>query len=173
MMKFQVIPLGKVPEETLTEITEELRSTFDVATETSLPQNIPKELYDYIRHQYLAPSVLKFLMDKFKGKVLGIVDEDLYTEDLNFIFGQAQLNGNVAIISIHRLNPSFYRKPEDTQLLTERSVKEAVHEIGHMLGLRHCPNEKCVMGFSNTIADVDRKTKEFCERCRKEAGVYY
>jgi archaemetzincin len=84
------------------------------------------------------------------------------------------MHGNVAIISIHRLNPSFYGKPPDKQLLIERAVKEAVHEVGHMLlGLQHCDQPNCVMSFSNTIFDVDRKTKELCEKCRRKAGIYY
>jgi archaemetzincin len=172
MVKLTIVPLGKVPEEMLTEITEELRTAFEVATETSLPIGMPKDFYNSFRHQYNASSVLNFLAEKFKGKVLGITDEDLYAGDLNFVFGQAQMNGTAAIVSIHRLNPSFYKQVPNKQLLAERAVKEAVHEVGHMLGLRHCLNEKCVMVFSNTIYDVDRKTKELCDRCSHELGIY-
>lgn len=172
MTKLKIIPLGKIPEQMLTEITEGLRSTFEVMTETSLPVGIPKEFYNSFRHQYAAPSVLNFLADKFKGKTLGITDEDLYAEDLNFVFGQAQMSGSVSIVSIHRLNPVFYRKTPDIQLVTERSVKETIHEVGHMLGLRHCQNERCVMRFSNTIFDVDAKSKELCERCKRQLGIY-
>lgn len=166
------MPLGKISEEMLTEITEELRNTFDVATETALPIGLPKEFYNSFRHQYAAPLVLNFLKEKFQGKVFGITDEDLYAEDLNFVFGQAQMKGNVAIISVHRLDPSFYRQVPNKQLLKERAVKEAIHEVGHMLGLKHCLVEKCVMTFSNTIADVDKKNKELCGSCKRQLGIY-
>jgi archaemetzincin len=172
MVKLNIIPLGKIPEEMLTEITEQLRETFEVATETSLPVGMPKEFYNFFRHQYTAPSILNFLTEKFKGKVFGITSEDLYAEDLNFVFGQAQLPGNAAVVSVHRLNPDFYKQPTNKQLLIERAVKESVHEVGHMLGLRHCPNEKCVMRFSNIVFDVDNKNRELCGSCKRQLGIY-
>jgi archaemetzincin len=45
-------------------------------------------------------------------------------------------------------------------------VKEAVHELGHMFGLDHCSDLRCVMHFSNSLADTDRKGRDFCPSCR-------
>jgi len=50
--------------------------------------------------------------------------------------------------------------------LQERALKEAVHELGHLLGLPHCDNPRCIMFFSNTLADTDRKGPGFCPACR-------
>jgi archaemetzincin len=172
MIKIRVIPLGNISEEVLTEITENLRETFDVMTETILAVGIPKDYYNALHHQYYAPDVLKFLAERFPGKNLGITDQDIYTENLNFIFGQAQMKGNVALVSTHRLNPDFYKKLPDKQLLIERTVKESIHEMGHMFGLKHCMVEKCVMNFSNTIVDVDKKNKELCGSCKRQLGVF-
>jgi len=47
-----------------------------------------------------------------------------------------------------------------------RAVKEAVHELGHTFGLDHCSDPRCVMHFSNMLADTDRKGREFCPSCR-------
>jgi archaemetzincin len=44
-------------------------------------------------------------------------------------------------------------------------VKEAVHELGHTLGMEHCPDRSCVMYFSNSLADTDRKGEAYCSRC--------
>mgnify|MGYP000041110367 CR=1 FL=1 len=165
----KIIPIGKIGEDLLTEVCEEIRSNFNLPTQTLKPIQIPKneETYNFFRQQYIGPGVIKFLSRNYSGRVLGIMDEDLYSDELNFIFGQAEFEGRVAIVSIYRLDPKFYRKEEPGKLV-ERAVKECLHELGHLFGLEHCSNQKCVMSFSNTVWDVDRKSKEFCERCRQK-----
>jgi len=50
--------------------------------------------------------------------------------------------------------------------------KEAVHELGHTYGLKHCPNPACVMHFSNSLHDTDLKGWKFCPNCqRKRLGA--
>ena len=170
-MKITIVQLGKIPESVLTAIASELRESLNLSTETTNPIEIPKEILNPIRQQYPAPLVLKFLSEKFKGKTLGITDKDLYAESLNFVFGQAYCPGNYAVVSICRLNPTFYKQKPNENLLIERSVKEAVHEVGHMLGLDHCTISTCVMSFSNTVGDVDRKNKNFCQSCQRRIWV--
>lgn len=170
-MKITIVQLGKIPESLLTAIASELRESFGLSTETTRPIEIPKEIFNSIRRQYPAPLVLKFLSERFQGKTLGITDKDLYAENLNFVFGQAYSPGNYALVSIHRLDPSFYKQGPNEDLLIERAVKEAVHEVGHMLGLDHCLISTCVMSFSNTVGDVDRKNRALCQSCQKRTWV--
>ncbi len=149
------------------EIAEGVRDVFGtpvgVADETI---DLTERGYDRTRDQYVARSLIRALPASEPGvKTLGITDADLYAPDLNFVFGQAQLPGDRAVMSIARLRPEFYDEEPDRELLIERAVKEAVHEIGHTLGLQHCDAPRCVMHFSNTLADTDRKGRSLCERC--------
>jgi archaemetzincin len=158
--------MGSIAKDLLNAVKESLKTELDVDAKLMNPIKMSKEFYNPVRHQYISDKILNFLSEKFKDKTLAITDEDLYTENLNFVFGQAQLAGRVAIVSIHRLRPEFYGETSDKNLLVERTIKETVHEVGHTLGLNHCENKKCVMNFSNSISDVDRKNKNLCENCR-------
>jgi len=171
MPKVTIVPLGDISEDLLTFVSAELREQFGVMTETLLSVDLPKGMFNAIRQQYPSPLVLKFLSEKFPGRVLGITDQDLYAESLNFVFGQAYFNGKVAVISIHRLNPTFYKQKPNTKILITRAVKEAVHEVAHNFGLDHCQDVKCVMSFSNTVGDVDRKNKDLCRPCQLKLSV--
>ncbi|WP_243679610.1 hypothetical protein [Vulcanisaeta souniana] len=47
-----------------------------------------------------------------------------------------------------------------------RILKEVLHELGHTFGLDHCTDPpRCVMYFSNTIEDTDRKGPGYCQKC--------
>lgn len=98
-----------------------------------------------------------------------IIQEDMYSEPLNFVFGLAK--GSACIVSTARLDPRFYGEVKDMSaaaaLFKERLLKEILHELGHLYGLPHCENKKCVMVFSNDIHGVDFKGVDFCPKCRK------
>ena len=135
---------------------------------------IPKDAYYSARYQYnssiIISSISKYTSKSGVDKVLGITDFDLYVPPLNFVFGEAQYQGKVAIVSLHRLKPEFYGQPPDRKLFGDRAIKEAIHEIGHTLGLSHCQNPHCVMFFSLHIGMTDRKGKKFCEKCYRKVG---
>jgi len=99
--------------------------------------------------------------------MLGVTEVDLYTGDMNFIFGQAIPRKGVAIISVHRLKYGLRHKTSEQQIFHKRISKEAVHELGHLIGLSHCENPECVMHFSNTLRDTDKKKTSFCKKCHR------
>ena len=106
--------------------------------------------------------------DLTKTIILGICNFDAYSSGLNFVFGQASMTGGVAVIYLPRLRQEFYGLSDDTPIFIERVLKEATHEVGHAFGLDHCPKQSCVMHFSNSLADTDRKAKDFCNICRNK-----
>jgi archaemetzincin len=137
---------------------------------------IPEEALNNARQQYRSDIILSRVhsyaeKDKALDLVLGIVDVDIFVPELNFVFGEAECPGKAALISLWRLKPEFYSKASNMELFLERTTKEAVHELGHSLGLRHCSNPFCVMYFSNSIFETDRKQSLFCTKCYLKAEV--
>jgi archaemetzincin len=120
------------------------------------------------REQYHATLILAELLRHLPssgGRIVGITDVDLYIPVLTFVFGQAQLGGPGAVVSVMRLHNEYYGLPPDEGLLLDRAVKEVVHEVGHGLGLVHCPDYRCVMSSSTYVEDVDLKSERFCPSC--------
>jgi len=128
----------------------------------------PRPTYHSERNQYHSTELLQTLVraNNSGSTLLGITDVDLFIPILTFVFGEAQLGGSVAVISCHRLHQEFYGLPADDDLLRERVVKEAIHEVGHVAGLTHCDDYDCVMAASHSVEWLDLKGKSLCARCR-------
>jgi archaemetzincin len=165
-----LFPVGDIEGWMLDVLEKNLEKTFECRVERHQPIEVPTEAFDPTRVQYYSPLILKkarHLMEmKKQDKGLAIIDVDLYTEGLNFVFGEAEFGGLLAVISLTRLRQSYYSLPENKAIFTERAIKEAVHELGHLFGLEHCPNPECVMHFSNSLPDTDRKSMSFCAQCQ-------
>jgi len=170
-MKLTVLRIGNVDAETVQHVLHGLSEGFPevVCSLSESVMSVPKEAYNQTRGQYHSTRILDNMMNFVKKSdfdiVLCVTTFDLYVSGLNFVFGEAHFPGKVALISLFRLKPEFYGQLPDQGLFYERAVKEAIHEVGHTLGLAHCRNSSCVMFFSNSILDTDRKKLSFCEKC--------
>jgi archaemetzincin len=169
----EIVTVGKTPKNLARRIGKEIKWIYSAIIDDCIigPSiDMPPLAYSKSRKQYNADIILDAVRHGTADgrKILAVLDVDLYTSsrDLNFIFGQAQLGGKVAVVSLHRLNQKFYNKKEDSRLFFERAVKEAVHEVGHAFGIGHCTDTYCVMCFSNSISDVDEKGIAPCQACR-------
>ncbi len=121
--------------------------------------------YDGSRVQYNAAGIIDSRTIIKNKKCLIIVMHDIFIPIFTFVFGLAKLNGNTAVISTHHLRNRYYGLPENENLLMERIIKEAVHEIGHLFGLRHCIQYNCVMVNSTSAEEIDIKNADFCPSC--------
>jgi archaemetzincin len=120
------------------------------------------------RNQYFSTKLIAQAIsktDNYDGKVLILVDVDLYVPVFTFLFGEAQLNGKHSIVSFCRLYEEFYNGKTDNDLLFTRAMKEIYHELGHNYGLHHCKNWDCVMHQSTIIEEVDIKGSFYCDSC--------
>ena len=124
--------------------------------------------FNLSRNQYSSTALITSLLEKFEdfdGRILGVTSGDLFVPVLTYVFGEAQLDGKVAVVSFHRLRDEYYGLSPNSDLLHLRLVKEAVHELGHAFGLLHCNDYLCVMHSSTGVEEIDVKTDRFCPSC--------
>lgn len=166
MNRISLKPLEEIDQGVLEELKRRLGETFGCPVEIEPQTAELTRAYNPSRKQYLSTTLLSTLGAPEKGeRALGIVDVDLYVPGLNFVFGEADMSSGVAIISLFRLRQEHYALPPDRKLFLERAIKEAIHELGHTYGLGHCGDSMCIMYFSNTLTDTDKKQAAFCPKC--------
>jgi archaemetzincin len=168
--KLRIIPFGEINVSVLEKVSDALRNELGLTCTIEKALVIPAAAYNAERNQYLSTRLLGEMKKRFPDKgrrLLGIVDKDLYVPELNFVFGEADVRGKAAVISLTRLRQESYGLPRDDALFLKRAITEAVHELGHTYGLGHCHDPGCVMFFSNCLADTDRKGFAFCARCKR------
>jgi archaemetzincin len=165
-MKITLKPIGRVEKHIIEDLAQKLGRIFGCPIAIDPIIDIPKSAYNQKRDQYLAPLLLETIKKNEmlqSEKVLGITDADIYTPGRSFLFGQAETMLEAAVISLCRLRQEL---PPDYNLFLDRAIKEAVHELGHTLGLDHCSKDICVMHFSSSLHDTDMKSTLFCSNCQ-------
>jgi archaemetzincin len=168
MRIISLVAIGQVDRALLVTLAEGLTRRLRVACSIQ-PEGLEVEFaYNALRRQYHSTEILGRLLEQPPGenwKVLGVTEVDLYIPVLTFVFGEAQVSDGGAVVSAHRLRQESYGLPADLELLRERLLKEALHELGHTCGLRHCPDYLCVMSASYGVERIDLKRADFCPAC--------
>jgi archaemetzincin len=169
----RLVSVGSLPPAMLGFLQVGLRramgATVELGGNLPLPASCPEGLSQYPGAPFLA--ALAAARPHGDEVILGVTGVDLTAPGLNFVFGQADPRSRAAVISLARLYPEFYGQPRDPGRFKVRAITEAVHELGHLLGLDHCTDPACVMSFSNSLADTDRKGPGFCKPCREKLGT--
>ena len=168
MKPIHLIPLG-VGLNLVENLAASLARTFHTPCRIR-PQTLDIDFaLDAGRGQHHSTAILQRLerMADPGARLLAVTSADLYVPVLTFVFGEAQLEGACAIVSTARLKDEFYGLPARDDLLRDRLLKEAVHEVGHTFGLRHCTDWSCVMASSHAVEVLDIKSADFCRSCRK------
>ncbi len=149
-------------------LAAKLEQTFGVRVDVRPPTFDPERAYDASRGQYNSRILLTQLLhqcSETSDRVLGVASVDIFIPVLTYVFGEAQLDGQAALVSMHRLDAEVYGLPANPDLLFQRLVKEAIHELGHTYSLLHCMLDRCVMASSTYVEGIDMKSERFCDDC--------
>jgi archaemetzincin len=161
MHRITLLPVGNPDRRALDDLARDLSGVgFDV--ELAGRRALPRGAFDARRGQFRADPLLGLALSVRAKRVLAVTDVDLYAGDLNFVFGIAQRSGEACVISLFRLYLDA-----NAERFRGRALKEAMHELGHTFGLGHCTDPGCVMWFSNTLGETDRKGTAYCPRCEE------
>ena len=148
----------------LSDVGGRVAATFGEGLLPVASPGIPSDAYDAGRGQWSSSKLLARLASArpaSASKILGVTDLDLFNPILTFVFGEAQLGGPAAVVSVARLSDAASRGG----VSSARLLRECVHELGHAFGLIHC-EIPCVMARSPSIREVDAKRETFCPGCR-------
>lgn len=148
-----------------------------------LPEiEIPENTFVNVKSpRYRADKLIEYLKENRPGGIdytIGLISKDISTtkrtadgeikkpkskyEDWG-IFGLGYRPGPSCIVSTFRLNN------KNQKLFYSRIKKIAVHEIGHNLGLPHCPDKECVMqDAAESISTIDNVSMILCDECKRK-----
>ncbi len=170
MGQIGIVPINTIESDFLSRLALCLEERFLFTCTVEGTLRVPRSALNGVRKQMFLNTLISRVVSATQpldGLRLAITDFDLYKISHQFVFGDASEEHRVAIVSLHRLRNDFYGEKNDDNLLFQRTLKEAVHDLGHALGLKHCFDARCAMYFSNSIYDTDNKRSHFCETCEK------
>lgn len=145
-------------------VAANLQAVMGLNTEVRPRQPNPEYAYQHGRCQYDALKIINTLASD-AGKVpltLGVTRYDICTPILTYVYGESQLGGKAALISLYRITE------KKTEVTCTRAAKIGLHEVGHLLGIGHCRTAACLMCFSASLEKLDQLPVGFCEACAYE-----
>lgn len=114
---------------------------------------------------YILYDILKPELPADATASIALTASDLWPgKGWNFVFGQASLRDRVGVWSMYR-NGDPSENESGFKLCLLRTMKTAVHEMGHMFSMDHCISHECGMCGSNHREEADRRPLWFCPEC--------
>ena len=169
-VKVRVLALGDVPPRLAEAVLAGLPRPYGGGETGRLVASLER-CYDRTRAQVDAACLIGQIPEPEPGWALvGLTGVDLFMPALTYVFGISHLGGRRGIVSWFRLHPEE-TGPDAAGVLLRRITTEAVHELGHSLGLVHCVVPDCAMHRSLWPEGVDLKRPEYCPACLSTLGV--
>lgn len=128
--------------------------------ELTLLEADPRRFLDRHRQQLDAAALLETLDAPPSGEVLlALTADDLFVSVMSYVFGLTELGARRGVLSLARLGEG------NPLALETRALVEAMHELGHGLGLVHCPVADCPMHRTLWPEQIDLKRAKYCPTC--------
>ena len=158
-----VYTLGEVKASLLNAMMDSLKAHYpkcEVAGNLALPEEArTTKRHDHVRYR---ADALNKILRQYKSDttiVIGLTQADIGLDNFrgrehSGIMGQASgIGTGVAVFSSYRPHGN------------EQLFSVILHEIGHAQGLRHCPDEHCIMQDAKG-GNPFSKTNTFCAKCK-------
>ncbi len=168
--------MGPVDPEILRRLRTAIGKILALPVRVLRPLTIPLRTFHVVRHQYNSNQLLEYLLAENHSeafRILGVTAVDLYIPILTFVFGEAQLDGKAAVISLFRPRGDADGIATPKSVVLGRLIKLSLHELGHTFGLGHCRQEGCLMGFAANLEKLDQKGLAFCNYCQVLLADYF
>ncbi len=163
-------PMGRaLPKVDVRLVRQSLQTFFGVEVRVLRRVKLPRSAWYRPRKRWRAEKLLDFLrprLPKDGFRILGLTAADISTtkgEHKDWgVLGLATLDGVACVISKFRAR----RRSKSRLHARQRLAKVAVHEIGHTLGLDHCPSQGCLMEDARGSVLTTDGERDLCARCR-------
>ena len=161
-------PLGpELPDADVALVTRALTDFYGFEVRVLPRTELPRAAWTAPRRRWRAEKLLDFLQHQVAtgDRILGLTAADISTTKDNVqdwgVLGLGSLGGRACVISSFRVHKRVGKLQARVRL-----AKVAVHEIGHTLGLEHCPHVGCLMEDARgKVATTDREV-DLCTACR-------
>jgi archaemetzincin len=174
--KVYLQPLGEgLPADDLQFVQAALELFYQVDVFTLKTVKLPSEALYAPRSRYRAEKLLdhlKTMAPEDAHLIMGLTGVDISTTKAPHqdwgILGLATVDGGQCVISKFRAQRGATSKMHALQ----RLAKTVIHEVGHTLGLYHCPNFGCLMEDGKGSVKTSDHEYDLCGSCRTALGKW-
>lgn len=165
-----ILPMDGPDKELFEILTKQITLFYGFKAEILAETSLPESAYYKARNRYRADTLLNYLLRIRPAKydyLIGITEKDISCTSEPYedwgVFGLGFMPGEACVISTFRLK----KNKKSEAHFQERVIKVVLHELGHNIGLDHCPTPKCMMqDAEGTIKSVDEEKIEVCSSCK-------